>query len=288
MIERTVTKAGARAAVEAARCSGMTVGFVPTMGALHDGHLSLVRAAAEECDYVVASIFVNPTQFAPGEDFERYPRRIECDTELLAADGVDLVWTPTVDEMYGADADTTVHPGRLAERWEGAVRPGHFDGVATVVAKLLGVVAPDVAFFGEKDYQQLTIVRRLVRDLDIAVEIRGCPIVRDADGLALSSRNSYLSADERAAGLALPIALDAAKAAVAAGERDSARIEAVMCAAAAAHAGDSLLLDYAAVVEPTTLEPLACIETAARAIIAGRLGATRLIDNCELAVVHGG
>ena len=284
MIELVTSKAEVRSAVATARQAGKSVGFVPTMGALHDGHLSLVRAAHERCDLVVASIFVNPTQFVAGEDLERYPRRLDLDTELLGAEGVELVWAPSVEEMYDQHAQVTVDPGPLAARWEGAVRPGHFTGVATIVAKLLNVVRPDLAFFGEKDYQQLAVVRRLARDLDLGVGIVGCPIVRDQDGLALSSRNVYLSASERAAGLALPAGLWAAASELMLGERDARALEAAMRAAVTAHAGDAVTLDYAAIVDPETLEPLVRVEATARAIIAGRVGATRLIDNCALTI----
>jgi len=288
VIDRVVSKGYARAAVHAARADGATVGFVPTMGALHEGHLSLARAAASRCDFVVTSIFVNPTQFGPGEDFERYPRRIEADTELLASAGVHLVWAPTVDVMYEPDAQIAVDPGPLARRWEGAVRPGHFGGVATVVAKLLSVVRPDAAFFGEKDYQQLAIVRRMERDLDLGVEIVGCPTIRDSYGLALSSRNAFLSAAERVTGLALPFALEAAAAACAGGERDGRALENVMRTTVAAHAGEAVTLDYAAVIDPDSLEPLSQVASVARAIIAGRVGGTRLLDNCELLAPRAG
>ena len=282
MIERVVTKAEVRAAAAAARAAGKSVGLVPTMGALHEGHLSLVRAAAKRCDVVIASIFVNPTQFGPGEDFERYPRRIEADAELLGNAGIDIVWTPSTDEMYGPDAQVTVDPGPQADRWEGAIRPGHFAGVATIVTKLLSVVCPDAAFFGEKDFQQLAIVRSLVRDLDLGVDVIGCPIVRDPDGLALSSRNAYLSAEERHAGLGLAHALWAAASELLLGECDARALESAMRAAAQEHAGDALVLDYAAVVDPDTLEPLERVDREARAIIAGRVGTTRLLDNVAL------
>ena len=282
MIERIASKQEMRAAVAAARKEGKRVGLVPTMGALHEGHLSLVRTACERTDLVVVSIFVNPTQFGPGEDFERYPRRIEEDLALLAADGVELVFTPSTDEMYGADAQVSVEPGPLAARWEGAVRPGHFAGVATVVTKLLSVVRPDLAFFGEKDYQQLQVVRRLVNDLDLGVGVVGVPIVRDSHGLALSSRNAYLSPAERTAALSLSRALRDAAAAASAGERDAAALEERMRAALDA----AVALDYSAVVDADSLEPLARLERPARALLAGRVGATRLIDN--IALIPGG
>ena len=281
MIAIATTKADVRSAIGQARHEGMTVGFVPTMGALHDGHLSLVRAARARFDFVVASIFVNPTQFGPGEDFQRYPRRIEIDTELLSEDGASLVWTPGVREMYRSDAEATVDPGPLAARWEGEVRPGHFSGVATIVTKMLSVIQPDAAFFGEKDFQQLAVVRRVERDLDLHVEIVGCPTVRDTDGLALSSRNAYLSAEDRVAALALPLALQAAENELVLGNHAHA-LEAAMRSAAREHAGDALALDYAAIVDPDTLEPLERVVATARAIIAGRVGSTRLLDNREL------
>jgi pantoate--beta-alanine ligase len=249
---------------------------------LHDGHLSLVKAACARTSLVIVSIFVNPTQFVAGEDFELYPRRIDEDLKLLAADGVEIAFTPSAETMYAEDAQVTVDPGPLASRWEGAVRPGHFSGMATVVAKLFNIVRPDLAFFGEKDYQQLRIVHRMARDLDLGVGVIGLPTVRDADGLALSSRNAYLSAEERAAALALPEALDAAAEALAWGETDAAALEAAMRSRVAEHAGAAVALDYVAVVDPDTLEPVATVGRPARALIAGRVGATRLIDNCPL------
>ena len=282
MIERISSKAEVRAAIAEARREGKTVGLVPTMGALHEGHLSLVHAACERADIVVVSIFVNPTQFAPGADFEQYPRDLVSDLALLGADGVEIVFTPSVDEMYGAGAQVTVDPGPLAVRWEGAVRPGHFGGAATVVAKLFNVVRPDLAFFGEKDYQQLQIVTRLAHDLDLGVRVVGCPIVRDSDGLALSSRNAFLSAADRAAALALPAALEAAARALEDGEQDARAIEAEMVAVVARESGGAIALDYAAIIDPTTLEPAMTVATPARALIAGRVGTTRLIDNRAL------
>jgi len=286
--ERVSSKDEVRAVVASARREGKTVGFVPTMGALHEGHLSLVRAASSRCDVVVASIFVNPTQFSAGEDFELYPRCEDADAKLLAADGVDLVWTPSVETMYAADAQVAVDPGPLAARWEGQVRPGHFAGAATIVAKLLNVVRPDLAFFGEKDYQQLVLVRRLVLDLDLGVGIVGCPIVRDPDGLALSSRNAYLTPEQRAAGLALPAALWAVASEVMLGERGGRSLEAAMRKRVSEVAGADIVLDYAAIVDPVTLEQVVSVGTTARAIIAGRVGRTRLIDNIEIKTPPGG
>lgn len=285
MIERIGSKSELRAAVTQARREGRGIGFVPTMGALHDGHISLVRAARERSGFVVVSVFVNPTQFAAGEDFERYPRDLEQDLALLAAENVDVVFTPSEATMYGKDPQITVDPGPLARRWEGEVRPGHFTGVATIVTKLLNIVDADIAFFGEKDYQQLKIVEHIAADLDFRTQIAPCPIIRDHDGLALSSRNRYLSAEERRTALNIPAALDAACNSVAWGERDADEVVSAMREALDA-AGEGLTLDYAAVVDTRTLEPVSRIEGAARAIIAARVGATRLIDNCELAPVE--
>jgi pantoate--beta-alanine ligase len=282
VIERIASKGEVRSAIAAARREGKTVGLVPTMGALHEGHLSLVQAACKRTDIVMVSIFVNPTQFAPGEDFESYPRDIAADLELLSAEGVDLVFTPSVDEMYGRGAETTVEPGPLSLRWEGEIRPGHFTGVATVVAKLFNIVRPDLAFFGEKDYQQLRIVSRMTDDLDLGLGIVGCPIVRDASGLALSSRNAYLTPEQKAAALALPEALEAAAAALAWGERDARALEAIMAETIDNVGRDVVSLEYAAVVEPSSLEPAEVITGTARALIAARVGSTRLIDNCAL------
>lgn len=278
MIERIGSKSEIRSAVAEARREGLTVGFVPTMGALHEGHLSLVRAARERTDFVVVSVFVNPTQFAPGEDFERYPRDIGGDIDLLGAENADAVFTPSVATMYGDAPQVTLQPGPLASRWEGEVRPGHFEGVATVVAKLFNIIEADLAFFGEKDFQQLKMVERLARDLDFRTCPVGCPIVRDTDGLALSSRNRYLSPEERAAALAIPAALEAAAQALAWGTTDARELEKAM----RTETDGRVALDYAAVVEPSTMEPLKRVEAPARAIIAGRVGATRLIDNCPL------
>ena len=219
-MERVVSKEEVRQAVLAARREGKRIALIPTMGALHEGHLSLVRAACERADYVAVSIFVNPTQFGPGEDFEAYPRDLEHDMQLLKAEGADLLFTPTTASMYAADAQVEVIPGPLGELWEGAIRPGHFGGVCTVVSKLLNIVQPDLAFFGEKDFQQLTIIKRMVCDLDAAVRVVPCPIIREPDGLALSSRNAYLSPEERRAATVLYRALRTAETLALGGERD--------------------------------------------------------------------
>jgi pantoate--beta-alanine ligase len=282
VIERIAGKAEVRSAVAEARREGRTIALVPTMGALHEGHLSLVRAARSRADFVVASVFVNPTQFGPGEDFDRYPRGIDTDLGLLAADGVDVAFIPSAESMYQDGTDILVDPGVLAERWEGALRPGHFAGVVTVVAKLFNLVSPDLAFFGEKDYQQMRVLDAMTRQLDFGVGVVGCPTVRDADGLALSSRNINLSPSERAAALGLPEALEAAARATAWGETSVAAIETEMRDIAATHAEAGLTLDYAAVVDPYTLEPLERLDGPARALVSGRVGSTHLIDNCAL------
>jgi pantoate--beta-alanine ligase len=288
MIERISSKEEIRAAVGAARREGKRIGFVPTMGALHEGHISLVRAACARTDVVITSVFVNPTQFGPAEDFDAYPRPLESDVSLLEAEGVELVFIPTPAAMYGSDPQVTVDPGPLASRWEGPLRPGHFSGVATIVTKLLSVIRPDLAFFGEKDFQQLRLVERLVRDLDLGVGVVGCPTVRESDGLALSSRNAYLSTEERRLALGVPEALEAAVRALAWGTRDSVTLEAAMREAFEKRThGAQVTLDYAAVVDSHSLEPISRVESGARALIAARVGTTHLIDNCALtAPVH--
>ena len=256
------------------------LGLVPTMGALHDGHLSLVERARSDCRVLALSIFLNPTQFGPGEDLARYPRPIERDLRAAEGAGVDLVFHPAPEEMYPPGFSAYVEVGGPALRWEGERRPGHFRGVATVVAKLFGITTPQRAYFGEKDFQQLQVVRRLVADLNLPVAIVGCPTARDKDGLALSSRNAYLTSEQRPHATALFRALEEARRAVAAGERDAARVRALMEAVLAGAPGVSL--DYVAVVDPGTLEPLQRIAGPARALVAARLGRVRLIDNAPL------
>ena len=259
--------------------AGKTVAFVPTMGALHGGHMALVDEAKRRSDKVVASIFVNPTQFAAGEDFGRYPRKESEDALLLKEHGCDLLWLPAVDDIYPQNFATTVRVSGVSERWEGEARPGHFDGVATVVAKLLLSVRPDVALFGEKDFQQLAVIRQMVRDIAIPVEIVAVPTVREADGLALSSRNAYLLPEERQQALALPRALEGARAAILSGTQVSDIL---------AEARNSLLnngfsrVDYFALVDAQTLEPLAQAQGEMRLIAAAVIGSTRLIDNLAL------
>ena len=257
------------------------VGLVPTMGALHEGHLSLVDRACAECAIVVASLFVNPTQFGPHEDFDHYPRDEARDCELFERRGVDLVFAPAQEQMYPPGSATIVRVADLAERLEGAHRPGHFDGVATIVAKLFNVVQPARAYFGQKDAQQLLVIRRLVRDLDMPVEVVGCPIVREPDGLALSSRNVYLSKDERAQALSLSRGLRRAREAFEAGARDAGALRRLVEETVAAEplAG----IDYISLADAATLDELdGTVERPALLSMAVRFGATRLIDNATL------
>lgn len=280
MIPVAGTIAEVRAAVVAARANGRTVGFVPTMGALHAGHAALVRAAATECGFVVVSVFVNPTQFGPNEDYSRYPRTLDADRQLSAQAGAHLVFAPGVEEMYPPGATTFVEVGTLGEHLCGPSRPGHFRGVATVVLKLFHIVGPDVAVFGAKDAQQARIIRRMVRDLDMPVRIRIEPTIREADGLALSSRNRYLAPAERAAAPGIYRALVALKVRAAAGETDVARLESALAAELSAIPG--VRIDYARIVDDDTMQPLRRLDRPALAAVAVFLGSTRLIDNVVL------
>jgi pantoate--beta-alanine ligase len=272
--------AAMRAAVRAMQQAGATVGFVPTMGALHEGHLSLVDAAAAECDRVVASIFVNPTQFGPSEDFTKYPRPLERDLELLRGRGCNLAFVPEAAEMYPAGYGTSIDVGPVAVPWEGAARPGHFSGVATVVLKLFECVPADRAYFGRKDYQQTLVVRRMVADLNLPIDVRVCPIVRDADGLALSSRNVYLSPDERRRALALSQSLRLAEEIISGGERDALVVRERMLALIAAVGG--VRAEYVAIVRDGTVDEVAEIDGPVTIAVAARVGATRLIDNVRI------
>ena len=256
------------------------LGLVPTMGALHEGHLSLVHQARAECAAVTMSIFVNPTQFGPHEDFSRYPRPIERDLALAEAAGVDLVFNPSVEEMYPPGHSTSVEVGGPTLRWEGERRPGHFRGVATVVTKLFTIVAPQRAYFGAKDFQQSAVIRRLVADLNLPVEVVVCPTVREPDGLALSSRNVYLTAEERPVASALHRALQTGRQLIAGGTRDARTVQRAMQAVLDDTPG--VTVDYVAVVDPATLEPLDQIDRPAHGLIAARLGNVRLIDNLPL------
>jgi pantoate--beta-alanine ligase len=275
------TIAEARGAVRALRTNGRSIGLVPTMGALHAGHVSLVRAAREQCDAVVVSIFVNPTQFGPNEDFAKYPRTWDADCALLESEGVDLILAPIATEMYPAGASTFVEVEGVSDRLDGASRPGHFHGVSTVVAKLFHIVSPDKAFFGQKDAAQVAVLRKMVRDLNFDLELVVCPTVREADGLALSSRNRYLSVEERRQALVLSRALQRVEERVAQGVLDAATLIDDALAVLASEPG--IRLDYFKVVDRDTLEDVADVRNSALAAIAVFVGPTRLIDNAVIA-----
>jgi pantoate--beta-alanine ligase len=270
----------ARAAVRAVKAGGKRVGLVPTMGALHAGHISLVRAAKARCDFIAASIFVNPTQFGPKEDYSKYPRTLEADREKLKAEGVDLIFAPAVEEMYPPGAKTFVNVDEISERLDGRSRPGHFRGVATVVAKLFHILEPDVALFGQKDAAQVAIIRRMVRDLMFPIEIVVAPIVREADGLALSSRNVYLSVHERRQALLLSRALREIESRYRAGERDANKL--IEAARSVFAVEPAVRVDYIALVDPETMEDVATASAGTLAAVAAFVGATRLIDNLIL------
>ncbi|MBN1589009.1 MAG: pantoate--beta-alanine ligase [Pirellulales bacterium] len=266
-----------RREVAAARRERQRIGLVPTMGALHEGHMSLVRASNDECEFTAVSIFVNPTQFAPGEDLDRYPRTFEADLNKLAECRVAVVFAPSAEHVYGPDHATWVEVDRIGRRWEGEHRPTHFRGVATVVLKLFNMVGPDVAFFGQKDYQQAALIRRMVADLDVPVEIRVCPTVRESDGLAMSSRNAYLSPGARRRATVLWKSLCLAREMVAQGERDADVLHRRMREVIAS-AEDSRI-DYLALADPDTLEPVEQIDGPTLAALAVTIENTRLIDN---------
>lgn len=269
--------------LEPIRRSGVTVGFVPTMGYLHEGHLSLMRKSVEECGFTVVSIFVNPTQFGPGEDYDRYPRDLERDLSMCESVGVDLVFAPGVSEMYEPDACTRVTVSGLTQNLCGRSRPGHFDGVTTVVCKLFNMVRPDRAYFGQKDAQQVAVVRRMVRDLNIPVEVREMPTIREPDGLAMSSRNVYLSPDQRRAALSLHRSLRTAADMIEKGERSAAKIRERMI--------DIILssglaeLDYVEIVDADSLRNIDTLKGEVLIAVAVKFGQTRLIDNIKV-VVH--
>jgi pantoate--beta-alanine ligase len=270
-----------RNAVAELRKGGATVALVPTMGALHEGHLTLVRRAREVCDHVVASIFVNPTQFGPNEDLDAYPRQLARDSAMLEGEGCALLWAPTVEAMYPSGFVTNVSVSKVSEGFCGASRPGHFDGVATVVCKLFNQVMPDKALFGEKDFQQLAVIRAMARDLDLTrphtTDIIGVPTVREADGLAMSSRNRYLSSENRANAAALPAAMKAAIARIEAGDDVT---EALGYLEHALFNAGFASVDYAALADSASLAPLDRLSDApARLLVAARIGGTRLIDN---------
>jgi pantoate--beta-alanine ligase len=269
---------GLRAAVAAARAAGREVALVPTMGALHAGHIALVEAARRPGTTVVASIFVNPKQFGANEDLSRYPRKETSDIAMLTEAGCDLLWLPPVEAMYPAGFTTTISVAGVSEGLDGAARPGHFDGVATVVAKLFNQVQPTRAYFGEKDFQQLAVIRRMVADLDFAIEVTGVPTQREDDGLALSSRNVYLDADERAKAVALPRALGIAARAIAAGTP----VDKALADATAYLATAGFSVDYVSLVDAETLRPQPDPARRRQLLAAARLGATRLIDNLAI------
>jgi pantoate--beta-alanine ligase len=271
-----------RAECDGARALGRSVGFVPTMGFLHEGHRSLMRAARAQNDLVVASIFVNRLQFAPSEDLGAYPRDPEGDAAAARAEGVDVLFVPSDEEMYPSSPLTTVHVDELTAGLCGASRPTFFDGVATVVTKLLAIVGPCRAYFGRKDFQQLAVVRRLVADLSLPVEVAGCPLVREPDGLAMSSRNAYLDASERAAATVLFRALEEATSGIAAGERRAGEIRSALTAMIAAE--PKARIDYVAVVDATTLQPIEHLEGEVVLAVAAQVGGARLIDNMTVSI----
>lgn len=276
-MDTITTIAALRARLDADRASGRTVGAVPTMGSLHDGHLSLVRAAAADCDVVATSVFVNPLQFGPSEDLAAYPRDLERDRALAAQAGTDIVFAPTVEEMYPQPVRTSVQVAEVSARFEGASRPTHFAGVATVVAKLCNLFGPSRLYFGEKDYQQVAVVRTMTADLSFPVEVVACPTVREPDGLAMSSRNVYLTPPQRAAAPVLHRALQAGAAAVEAGARDPAEVaEAIRVVIEAEPLAE---LDYVAVVDAATLADVDEIAGEVRLLTAARFGRARLLDN---------
>ncbi len=278
------TIADFRAALDDARSRGLTVGLVPTMGYLHEGHMSLASRSVSDCDVTALTIFVNPIQFGPGEDLARYPRDLPRDLEMCEAVGVDVVFAPSVEEMYPPESVrlTTVSVGELGDTLEGATRPGHFDGVSTVVAKLFNIAGACRAYFGEKDFQQLAIVARMARDLDFPVEVVGCPIVRELDGLAMSSRNVYLTPAERESAPVLFRALQSGAASILAGERDPEVVTQLMADIIGAE--PLAQLDYAEVVDPMTMRRPKVLEGDLRLLVAARLGAPRLLDNLGVRV----
>ena len=266
-----------RRVVRAARQRGVSIGCVPTMGALHQGHVSLIEAARKDCGFVVGTIFVNPTQFGPNEDFSKYPRTLESDLEMCRKAGADLVFTPPVSAMYGESAQTIVRVTELSTVLEGAHRPGHFDGVTTIVTKLFNVTEPDRAYFGQKDFQQQLIIRQMVSDLDQALEIVTCPIIRESDGLAMSSRNRYLSTDERHRASQLSQALKLAERLASDSQLTPPDIAIAMQENLESVGG--IDVQYAVIVDSATLQPLAKRSSSAVALIAAKVGSTRLIDN---------
>jgi len=270
----------ARAACRAARANRKGLGLVPTMGALHEGHLSLVRAAKAQCDAVAVSIFVNPTQFGPTEDLSKYPRPFDRDCQLLEKEGIDILFAPPVDEIYPNGQVTWVQIEGLSEKLDGRSRPGHFRGVTTIVSKLFHILEPDAAFFGQKDAAQLAVIRRMVEDLNFPVEIVACPIVRESDGLAMSSRNAYLNREERGRALVLRRSLQQVQQEFQNGERIAAKL---IAAAKEVFAREpQVVLDYFEIVDPDTLDPVERISQKTLVTVAANVGSTRLIDNLVL------
>ncbi|MBM3963589.1 MAG: pantoate--beta-alanine ligase [Planctomycetes bacterium] len=264
------------------RRQGNRIGLVPTMGALHDGHLSLVREAKRECDIAVTTIFVNPSQFGPNEDFAKYPRTLDSDLEQLSAIGCDFVFVPSNDHIYPPGHTTFIEPPAVAANWEGKIRPGHFRGVATIVLKLFNMLPARVAYFGRKDYQQVAVISAMVRDLNVPILIQPCETVREPDGLAMSSRNRYLSAADRVRAIGLWHALSKAQSMIDDGFRNVAQIESAMREILNKVPVDSI--DYAAIVDPESMEPRTDLDSPVVAIIAARVGTTRLIDNSLLRI----
>lgn len=278
----------ARGFVRKLRQNGATVGLVPTMGALHEGHLSLVRMGTSQCDHTIATIFVNPTQFAAGEDLGKYPRTLQADLDGLRSVNAAAVYVPDADQIYPPGFSTAVQPPQVSRTLEGEFRPTHFQGVATVVLKLFNILPATHAFFGQKDYQQLRVIQDMVRDLDVEIEVVACPIIRDPDGMAMSSRNRYLSEAERSRGLRLSQALAAAQDLFQGGERSVKTLENVLHESLLADGPENGVdsIDYATVVDATTLAPIERIDNDAVALIAARVGQTRLIDNRLLCHTH--
>ena len=276
-METILTAANMTAISRQAHREGKRVGFVPTMGALHEGHLSLVRAARQQTDIVVTSIFVNPTQFGPTEDFSKYPRTFEIDSAMLAAEKTDYIFSPSVEEMYPKDATTWVDVEELSGKLDGRSRPGHFRGVTTVVSKLFNIVQPDIAFFGQKDAAQVAVIRKMARDLNFGVQIVVCPIIRESDGLAMSSRNAYLTPEQRKQALVLSRALQQVEMRVAQGETNPEKL--ITAAKQAIAAEPSVRLDYFEIVNPDTLDPVTDVSQGALVAVAAYVGTTRLIDN---------
>lgn len=268
--------------IDQLRMQGKRVGVVPTMGALHEGHLSLVRRAKQECDVAIATIFVNPAQFGPNEDFQKYPRTLEGDLDHLHSSGCDVVFTPTNDQMYPSGHTTFVDPPIVANDWEGKIRPGHFRGVATIVLKLFQIIPAHVGYFGRKDYQQVAVIRAMVRDLNLPIAIEACETIREPDGLAMSSRNRYLSEEERHRALGLSRALRAGQALIEQGCTSGPVVEQAMQRQLISAPVDSI--DYAALIHPETLERVESIGGPVVGIIAARVGSTRLIDNATFAI----